>query len=323
MQSFKPSFVARTVFGLALLVLLIWYVDAASIVDTFANLRPAWVVGAALLIVCAALIAAFNRHLFIDLEDKIPYVVFLPMYWVAWAMGLVIPGQVGDVATLSAILRRKGMQWPESLGRSLLDKLISFVLMFSLGVTGVLLVAIPEVPSAGTIALLAAGTTLLAIVAVILFWQRRRISIFFSRENSALARAIGDTVHEFLDTFARHPRKVLLNAVLTLVCIGLIGMAYWCMFFSLGYTQLPPGKLILLVAACSIVAYIPISFNGIGTVEVTGIALFGQLEVPAAAVLSAYLCLRLIVMTLAWLPAATILAFRSPVNSPEGEHKSR
>ena len=184
-------------------------------------------------------------------------------------------------------------------------------------------VAIPEVPSEGTIALLVAGTTLLAIVAVILFWQRRRMSNFFSRENSALARAIGDTVHEFRDTFARHPRKVLLNAALTLVCIGLIGMAYWCMFFSLGYTQLPPGTLILLVAACSIVAYIPISFNGIGTVEVTGIALFGQLEVPAAAVLSAYLCLRLIVMALAWLPAATILAFRSPVNSPEGERKSR
>lgn len=306
---------ARIGFGLALLLGLIWYFDAASIMRPFADLQLPWVLGSALLIVCATLIGAFNRHLLIDLEGKIPFIAFLPLYWVAWAMGLVIPGQIGEVAALSAMLRRKGLQWQESLGRSLLDKLISFSLMLMAGLGGLLLVAVPESSRALTIAMLAGLSLFMAVLTILVFSNRERLARYFSHKTSALAGLIGDTSREFLAASIHHPSRVLLNAALTLVGIGFIGTAYWCVFVALGYTEIPFGKLILLVAACSIVAYVPVSFNGIGTVEVTGIMLFGLLGIPAAGVLSAYLCLRLIVMLLAWLPAATILVLRAPAIS--------
>ena len=308
----KPFVYARLSFGLILLIGLIWYFDAESIIRPFADLQLIWVLGATLLILAATLIGAFNRHLLINLEGKFPFFTFLPMYWVAWAMGLIIPGQVGEVAALSTMLRQKGMLWPESLGRSLLDKLISFSTIFLLGVGGVLLVTASGTQDQTVIVVLAAIGAVVALTAALMLRRRELVTKYFSYETGVIAGTIGDTAREFLTTCICHPGKITLNALLTFVGIGIIGTAYWCMFVALGYTDVPQGKLILLVAACSIVAYIPISFNGIGTVEVTGIVLFGLLGIPATAVLSAYLCLRLIVMALAWLPAIVILVIRAP-----------
>ena len=63
-----------------------------------------------------------------------------------------------------------------------------------------------------------------------------------------------------------------------------------------------------LVSACALVAYVPVSFNGIGTVEMAGVFVFGHLGIPGAGVLAAILCLRLIVIALAWIPASLWLA---------------
>jgi len=299
----------RVLFGLSLLGGLVWYFDVKSIVRPLADMEVAWVLGAATLIVVATLIGAFNRHLFVDLEGRIPLAAFLPMYWVAWAIGLVIPGQIGEVAALSAMLKRNGMQWPTSLGRSLLDKFISFSLMLVFGLVGVLHIAKPGIPT-GSVPLMVAVPALLFALLVYFVWRGGQLKNFERKKRSAFVDVIIDTAREFMDTSSRFPEKVLLNALLTLLGICVIGTAYWCVFMALGYTELSLWRIVPLVAACSIVAYVPVSFNGIGTVEVTGIVLFGFLGVPAPAVLSAYLCLRLIVFALAWLPAATILVFR-------------
>jgi hypothetical protein len=56
-----------------------------------------------------------------------------------------------------------------------------------------------------------------------------------------------------------------------------------------------------------LVAYLPVSFNGIGTVELAGVALFGTVGVPAAAVFSGYMALRAMVLVIAWVPAGLFL----------------
>jgi uncharacterized membrane protein YbhN (UPF0104 family) len=97
--------------------------------------------------------------------------------------------------------------------------------------------------------------------------------------------------------------------VLTSVKIGAIGVAYWALFLALGFSE-DLFVIIPLVAASSIVAYAPVSVNGIGTVEAVGILLFSSVGIPETAVLSAYVTLRFLVLILAWGPAGLWLLIK-------------
>ncbi len=57
------------------------------------------------------------------------FLSFLRIYWIAWAVGLVSPGQVGDLATVGTNLSRRGVDWRGTVGRSLLDKGITLSVM--------------------------------------------------------------------------------------------------------------------------------------------------------------------------------------------------
>jgi uncharacterized membrane protein YbhN (UPF0104 family) len=84
----------------------------------------------------------------------------------------------------------------------------------------------------------------------------------------------------------------------------LTGGAYWMAFSALGEKGHAFWAVTSLAMAAGLVAYLPISLNGIGTVEASGVAVFGILGIPPATVLAAYLVLRLLVFAVAWIPTA-------------------
>jgi uncharacterized membrane protein YbhN (UPF0104 family) len=76
------------------------------------------------------------------------------------------------------------------------------------------------------------------------------------------------------------------------------------------------GSITIISQTAGLIAYVPISFNGLGTVEVSAIALFGAAGVEAAAVVSTYVALRLITMAVAWLPAVAMTVFAPARSDP-------
>lgn len=293
---------SRVLLGLAILLALIAYLDPHALLEALLRLDLDHLLFAAALIILSTLLGAYNAHLLMNAEGRVAFTDFLPIYWLAWAFGLVFPGQVGDLATLSAAMKRKGLRLAHALGRGLADKLISFLLMLSCAAWG--LASLPGVaPGAGLATMLLAS-----LILVTLFLSRRPLARVLACLHGGLPDFIATTWEETRATVRRHPRRVALNAALTCVKIGLSGLAYLAVFQALGHHALEPWRVIALAAASSIVAYLPISFNGIGTVEIAGIALFMTLGIPQADILGAYLVLRALVMTLAWGPAAAWLA---------------
>ena len=98
-----------------------------------------WVIAAAFSIIFATLLGAFNAYILLDRQNSIRWTIFLPIYWLAWAASLITPGQIGDIATISTLLKKQKIDWHLSLGRSLLDKLISFIVMAALASIGLYL----------------------------------------------------------------------------------------------------------------------------------------------------------------------------------------
>jgi uncharacterized protein (TIRG00374 family) len=283
------------------------YIKPNALLEEFRKLDPSILSIAALAIVVSTFLGFVNSYLILARSGEISWGRFLPIYWVGWALSLVVPGQVGDVAGISALLKKHGLDWHTSIGRSLVDKAISFAVSCLFGLLA--LSQITEIKErmdfSDTTVL---GSTALTVVVFVV------VTIITTRSEHALARKLRDfaakVTREFFYTVQNYPLRLLINSCLTILKIVVIGLAYFYTFKAFGYSDLDYLPVIGLAAASGIVAYIPISFNGLGTAELAGIALFSALGIAASAVLSAYLTLRFIVMLLAWIPAGGWLLMR-------------
>lgn len=295
----------RTGIGLVLLAVLIWYLDIRTVFAPFRSISLQWTLATAALIVFATLISAFSLHLFINQERRIPFGSFLPLYWVSWAIGLVVPGQVGDIASISASLRRHGFAWQVSLGRSVLDKGITLLAMLFFALMGLAFAA--DVRWNAWSLFFALALALVSLLAAYL--ARHRLVAWFPSDGTGWRGSVRKTADEFMTTLKRRPSRVAVNFIFSVVKILVAGASYLTMFVAFGFDGDNYFKVVCFVAVSSLVAYLPVSFNGIGTAEAAGIAMFSTLGMAPSTVLSAYIALRLLVLVLAWTPASLWLFF--------------
>ncbi len=286
---------------------LIFYINPRALLEEFTQVRLMPVGSAALAIVVSTFLGSINSHLLLSRSGEISWRQFLPIYWVGWALSLVVPGQVGDVAGISALLRRHGLDWHTSIGRSLVDKVISLAVSFLFGI-----VALTQISAVTEQINLANSTTFGSVVLVLGIISVGAVLIVRSQRPAAgkLREFMFRISQEFSYTVRNHPLRLCINTCLTIVKIVFSGLAYFYAFQAFGYSELALLPVIGLAATSSIVAYIPISFNGLGTAELAGVALFSAIGIASSAVLSAYLTLRCVVMLLAWIPAGGWLLIR-------------
>lgn len=267
------------------------------------RLRSEYLLYAAACIAMATLLGAFNAYLVVAMDSPVAFDKFLGFYWFSWALGLVVPGQVGDVASLTYLMKRAGLSWPRIMARAMLDKFISFSVMVLLAAIAVLRYAATFEVDKDKLIWTAAIVLVAAAAAV------HVVGKFLLRPTCTSAWA--DKVRTGLRELARfvrgNPGLVGINFAGTTLKIILIGTAYWYTFQASGAQHPPWLDVVLLVTVSSLVAYIPVSFNGLGTVEVTGILLFSLLGLGEELVLSSYLVLRLTVLGIAWAPSLLIL----------------
>ena len=296
--------VLRPVFGIALLCALIAFVDFARLGAALRTVEPVWVVAALGVLLLATLLGALAVHLLLNVEGRLPFVHFLPVYWTGWAVGMVFPGQVGDMATMATMLRSHQLPASITLGRTLADKLVSLALMMLFALWAIR--AQPLFPL-----VLGIGATAILCACLFWYWRQRLAALPFIRR-SKFASFLATALAEAARFAGAHPVLMSINLAITVCKIFLSGCAYWCLFKAFGYHQAGPLEIALLMAITSLVAYIPISFNGIGTAEAAGIAVFGSVGMPPAAVLGSYLILRTLGLAAAWIPAGAWLLLVRP-----------
>ena len=306
----------RLVIGLLVLAGLIAYLTPRALLAQLKSVDPTWLLAAVVAILVSTMIGSYALYLLISRDRALHYRRFLGAYWMSWGVGLVVPGQIGDVAMLTVLMQRRGLHWPTSLGRSLLDKLISLAVLCGFTAWGLfsLLPAARVIPA--QIGIGAAALCLTGLAMWFLFRHARG----GEQNGNRLLVAVRTTAGEIANSALQHPGRTTANVALTVLKFSLVVLAYWCVFRALGQDQLEYLRALPLVAVSALVAYIPVSFNGLGTVEFAGIWLFGAVGIAKAAVLSAYLLLRVMVLTIAWLPVSVaLLTGRHPAQQPLSE----
>jgi len=303
----------RAFVGVSIIFLLVYIFDYKEIVNAFRNIDIRFVFLVGLVIMGSTLFGAIGMYLLVSRGNEILFSRFLPVYWASWAIGLVVPGQVGDVASISLLLKRLGFEWSVILARSLVDKVITLFIMLALAIYGLIFFAkVDQINSKAILWII----FWLVLVSTLFIWVQRRFVKKINSKKSKILRFISRTLKEIVDTVLNYPFRVIANILITFFKITLIGSAYWFMFKALGHADISLWEVIPLVAASSLIAYLPISLNGVGTVEITGILLFSYIGLPETMVLTTFLSMRLIVFLLAWLPASLILLIaREPASN--------
>lgn len=289
--------------GIFLLWVLCWYFGIGQIARNFGAIDPSYLILTVLLIGLGTLLGAANVYLLLEAGPARPrFRTFLPVYWTSWAIGLIFPGQVGDVASLALLLKRHGLELHATLARSAADKAISLMMMSAFGLYG-----ISRLPVAADIPTSQAWSSIAAIGACLLAIALGLMKITAARFPAGVT-ILGKTWREMVALMTENPLRLLANMGLTMFKIVIAGATYLFMFRALGQHGHTLTEVTPLVAASSLVAYLPVSLNGLGTAEAMGVMLFAGLKLTPATVLASYLALRISGLLLAWIPTLFLLS---------------
>lgn len=279
---------------------LVAFLDWHSLLHQIATVA-AWafaVAGAAL--VAALAVGAFDLWVLLEGLAPIRYSTTLRVYVVAWASFLALPGSAGDAVQI-LLLREARVGYRQATAVYLTDKLVTLAVTLSVVAVGGWILFRTRI-RIDLLVLLAAAV--LALGAAGYFLLRRSTSRLATRAASLLASAFA---------FARHhPARIGANLAGTVVKLALAAVAAWSLLLGLG-VDLSLATVFVVHHAAALVAYVPVAFNGIGTVELAAIALYGSLGVTTAEVFALYVLLRGLVLVLAvlGLGAAAVARRRS------------
>jgi uncharacterized membrane protein YbhN (UPF0104 family) len=291
----RPPRAVLALIGICILAATLYWAGSGAVLDAIKRCHPGAVAIAAAAIVTATILGAWNVYRIAGLRSTMTFLQFLPVFWRSWAVGITLPGQVADMLTMLWQLKGRSGDLSFVAGRLLADKAITL---------GFMLVMASLVPLVLGRAHLLASVFLFAGVGISAATALASASWCVRHPDFLAHWRWGARVQPVL-VAANVPIGLALgNAVVTLAKTLLSGLAYWVVFRSLD-THVPGFATTTVISqGVGLVAYLPISFNGLGTVEVSAVALFRAAGLQSAVVLSAYLILRATTLATAWLPAA-------------------
>lgn len=291
----RPAEWWRWALGLGLLMLLVGVVGPRRLAETFARIEA----GPALAVVALSLVwlglSGLNVWLLLRRLRPLPLRVFLPIYGTSWAAAQLLPGQLGD-ATQVLLLRRHEVPVAQSGAAYLVDKAVSFGWMSVVALYGVARFA-PGLSSRG----LALVPVLGLAAAACGVWLVLELPAGAGGLVERLQNLLRRTGHELAE-MRRHGGALALNLGLTLVKWGVTALMYVGAFRAFGQAISFEAAATLPIMS-SLVGYLPITVGGAGTIEITGVYLFGRIGIDAAVVLAVYLFFRAELLAIALLAA--------------------
>ena len=280
------SIILRLLIGILLIILLLWNVRIENLIQSLAQTSFSLLLLAITYQYASILLGSFNQYILFTAFLKLPYRTFLSAYFKAYAFGLLLPGQIGD-ASIAYFLKSKGLYYSQTFSAYILDKFLTFILYVF-----ILLIFLGDIMGYPLIIPLFIVIAL-GILVPIAFYSTLRVAKYFPSawQEFRLMRFFHNLSSQLLFFAKHHPHLLLMNFLLTGLKLGLIMLCYHAMITSLGYS-LSAWKVGLAALASGIVGYIPISIQGLGTVEAVALLNFKNLGVSPPDVLACYLVLR-------------------------------
>jgi len=305
-QNRSFGIILRLTLGILLLILLIWNVSLDKLLLSISQATLSYLLLAISYQYASIFLGAFNQYILFTAFSNLPFKSYLTAYVKAYAFGLLLPSQIGD-ASIAFFLKSEGLYYSQTLSVYILDKFLTFILYVI-----ILFLFLGNIMGYSKIVSFSSIISL-GLSLSIMFYIIVRLTSSFPvswRENRLMRFVHNLSVQLFFFT-KHHPFLLLINFFLTCLKLGLVMLCYHAMITSLNYS-LSIWRVGQTAIASGIVGYIPVSIQGLGTVEAMALLNFKTLGVSPADVLACYLVLRsnnYVAVCLAY--AATFIAKRN------------
>lgn len=271
--------------GIILLVYTIFNLDIFQIINAFFLINPIFIVISLSLTLPRVLIRNYVWRM-IQKEHNINLTFFqsLKIFLIGYFYGSFTPGYIGQLMRVPYMKEKTGEPYGKLFVNSLIETIVHSVSLFSMIFIGTLMVlgTFPEL-----FYIVVIWIIIMSIILVYFYRKDRGEKIFHLLIKYIIPNKLKNNFYKFVDTFYQDFPKF--NRLIIPIILGILS---WVIIFSQEYIivlalnlDIPYLYFMLLFPIANVVGFIPITFAGLGTRELTAVVLFSSLFfVPQAEV---------------------------------------
>lgn len=261
--------------GVGLLLVLFMTIGFKEIYQNLTQINILYIPFLILIWYFVLLIGSINIWILLKpLGKKVVFSKLFQYYLLTWASILVIPGRLGEFS-LVYFLKKEQIEIGEGFAILVLDKLMTIILSFIISLFGIFIFFTADVA-------FKIITLFLLVLAFGLFFIFNRIGRNLIKKY--ILRKYASKFKGFYVTLRRYIRNykkiLLLNAIIT--SLRLIIMSFILYLIFVAFNQ-PISFVYVIIILCimTILALIPITTNGLGIKEVSGVILLSKLGIDS------------------------------------------
>lgn len=268
------------VFGIVLLVYVLWKFNVGKILSVFATLDPLYGVLCFLGMPVIMLIVTVEWQMVLKRQCiHVSFVYSLKNFFIGYFYGFITPGGFGAYLRALYLKHESKAPLPKCVSNIITFNTLDYISLFLLG-------------SIGGLFLLGQNLYLLVLVLILLF-SAIALLVFFLRQKASkhlFERLLRTQIFQFIQRYMDDSIESFYEDLPTfrsLLLPFLVSFFSWFVFFTELYViaqlfsiHVPYGTFVFMVAIAATIATIPISLYGLGTRDATLVGLLSLYNVP-------------------------------------------
>jgi len=268
------------VFGIVLLVYVLWRFDVGKILSVFATLNPLYGALCFLGMPVIMLIVTVEWQMVLKRQCiHVSFVYSLKNFFIGFFYGFITPGGFGAYLRALYLKHESKAPLPKCVSNIITFNTLDYISLFLLG-------------SIGGLFLLGRNPYLLVLILILLF-SAIALLVFFLRQKASkhlFERLLRTQIFQFIQRYMDDSIESFYEDLPTfrsLLLPFLVSFFSWFVFFTELYfiaqlfnIHVPYVTFIFMVAIAATIATIPISLYGLGTRDVTLVALLSLYNIP-------------------------------------------
>ena len=291
------SFWLRLTVTVALLALLVGFVDWREAAATLAGTDPVYAAAALLLCIVGIVISAVRWNVLVRAQ-RIPvsYSDAVRYYWIGAFIGNYLPSTFGGDVVRAIVMKRSDKL--AQIGASIVVERITGLVIVLLLVVPSLVLRPEYYPAPGLLQimwLVVAGLALATLAVVVLGGHIVRWLARIGNDEGSLLRRGIDKVRKLVESvndYRRSPGAVFATLIWATVFYANMVVFHFVTLAAVGQ-NVPWLEVLLITPLIPLASFLPISLNSIGLAEGAFVFFFVQAGVPAEVALAAAILMRL------------------------------
>lgn len=273
--------VLKVVFGVLLVFAVLYYVGFGRIFTALKSFNPLYLLPMPIFIFLSYLGGVYNLYVLLSASGfKFGFWRLFKYYLLSLSAGMFTPGRLGEFSMVY-FFRKEGIPLGQGAAVSFLDKLISFAAASLVAVVALFVFVIPP----NLVITLAVVIVFCFLVALFFFFSARGRSLIRNYVFRSYSRNFEGFSSLLFFLLRERFAYVLLNFFVSIVKWFAIAFSAYYLFSGFG-VHVSPFYIFLVTNFCAIVTLIPITFNGLGFLEMSVVFFYSRINIPSNVVVS-------------------------------------